>query len=294
LGTQKVHFKPKHIPAPVHTKNKMFGMPTYSARALETCAYQAPAMMMCDSAVEVGGMMAPLPPQAMQLEAETHQSLLSTMFDIPRECTIPSDNSEHKVVVGIIDLLPDFSYHCTPHLTTDVFLKAEVTNSSVYAFLPGTANVFLDNNYVCQTRLKAVSPGEKFSCSLGTDASIKVTYNPVHTHHETYGMLRKNHVKTFTQNIKVKNTKSDEVKVHLSDYVPLSTEDKIKVTILEPKMNEKGHNGHGENSPYLDKNHNINWDLVIPAGETTEQTIKYSIDFPSSEEIDFDIVQQDD
>ena len=62
---------------------------------------------------------------------------------------------------------PNFEYETVPKMAPHAYLKATVKNSSKYSFLTGAANVFLDQTFVTDTTLNAVSPGEQFSVSLG-------------------------------------------------------------------------------------------------------------------------------
>ena len=126
----------------------------------------------------------------------------------------------------------------------------QVTNTSNYALLAGPANVFLDNNFVAQTSLKGarggaaaaaaaaaarahagtaltrrsghvrpvrrgpdVSPQEEFECSLGSDASVRITYQPLRRFKEVQGLLQKSDLLRFHQAIEIKNTKAVPIKV---------------------------------------------------------------------------------
>jgi uncharacterized protein (TIGR02231 family) len=73
-------------------------------------------------------------------------------FEIPRVATIQSDNSPHKVTIGLINLKPDFEYESVPKITPYAYIKAKVINSSEYSLLAGSANVFLDNNFVAKVK----------------------------------------------------------------------------------------------------------------------------------------------
>ncbi|RNA22167.1 hypothetical protein BpHYR1_054533 [Brachionus plicatilis] len=89
-------------------------------------------------------------------------SLGSTItFNIPRKANIPSDGKTHKVSIAILNLSPEFEYETVPRKNTHAYIKAKVLNTSDYALLAGPANVFLDNNFVAKTNLKAYKPNLK-------------------------------------------------------------------------------------------------------------------------------------
>ena len=75
-----------------------------------------------------------------------------------------------------------------------------------------------------------MSPSEDFTCSLGVDPAVKVTYKPIHKFREHSGLISKTVSTTYKQVIEVKNTHKDLVKIIVIDQVPLSTEEKIRVS----------------------------------------------------------------
>ena len=80
------------------------------------------------------------------------ESTTSTTYEIARASTIPSDNSEHKVTVGLIDVSPTLEYVTVPKMAPHAFLQAHVKNNSPFALLPGPTSIFLDNAFVARVR----------------------------------------------------------------------------------------------------------------------------------------------
>ena len=83
-----------------------------------------------------------------------------------------------------------------------------------------------------QSEMSDVSPNEEFTTSLGADQSIRITVRPVSSVHNTRGGLlggAKTNCITFTHSFVVKNTRSDSVHIKVSEQVPLSTDERIKV-----------------------------------------------------------------
>ena len=81
-----------------------------------------------------------------------------------------------------------------------------------------------------QSELSDVSPNEDFTTSLGADQSIRITCHPVAVvHGSKSGVRSKSSVITYTHLFHVKNTRTDTVKLQVSEQVPLSTDDRIKV-----------------------------------------------------------------
>ena len=88
-------------------------------------------------------------------------------------------------------------------------------------------------SHALQSELSDVSPNEEFTTSLGVDQSVRITARPVSAVHGSHsGVLKKNKVVTYTHSFVVKNTKTDAVSIQVSEQVPLSTDDRIKVCHL--------------------------------------------------------------
>ena len=82
-----------------------------------------------------------------------------------------------------------------------------------------------------------MSPNEDFTTSLGVDQSIRITCQPATMLHSSRsGMLSKTSCVTYTHLFEVKNTHKDSVDIELSEQVPLSTDDRIKVLHSYPYL----------------------------------------------------------
>ncbi|XP_078617334.1 protein F37C4.5-like isoform X5 [Branchiostoma floridae x Branchiostoma japonicum] len=218
-------------------------------------------------------------------EQQGKDGLLSTTYDIPRKANIPSDNQPHKVQIAMIDFNPTFEHETAPKRSPHAFLRATVKNDSEYALLAGPVNVYLDNNFIAKSDLRTVAPSEEFTCSLGADPAVKVIYKPLHKYREQSGVISKTTQMTYRQVIEIKNLRPDPIKITVSDQLPLSTEEKIKVNLQEPSIKHPEKND--KNKPIrLNVHNNVEWTLNIEGGKTHEVTLKYSIEHPPGEEVE--------
>ena len=82
-----------------------------------------------------------------------------------------------------------------------------------------------------------MSPKETFWCSLGVDPAVRITYHPQSKKKRRTGSLlnAKTNVTTFEQAITMKNTRRTPITcLRISEKIPLSESDSIKVNLLEP------------------------------------------------------------
>ncbi|CAH1799373.1 unnamed protein product [Owenia fusiformis] len=299
LGTHRLYFKPKPQQMLLRRNKSLSRSKSKRGKRPKSMFGRAPSLegsedeiFRDDMALESSAAMSPRRRSSMESfelnTAEVKDGITSTTFDIARLHSIPCDNATHKVSVAIIDLTPLFEYECVPKMAAHAYLKARVRNTSSYALLAGPTNIFLDNNFIAKADLKAVSPSEDFTCSLGVDPGIRVQYKPLHKFREQSGIITKTISMTYKQVIEVKNTHSKNIKIIIMDQLPCSTEEKIKVILQEPVI--KHPEKYDKNkSTRLNRMNNVEWDIDIPGGETKELTLKYVIEHPVLEDVEHNI-----
>uniref|UniRef100_A0A914Y7M8 Protein F37C4.5 n=1 Tax=Panagrolaimus superbus TaxID=310955 RepID=A0A914Y7M8_9BILA len=229
--------------------------------------------------------------------ATAEENVLSTTFTIPVRKTIPSDPSEHKVTITIEKLTCYLHYHCVPKKDTNVFLLATVVNETDYPILAGPASVYVNNSMSAMINLKSTSCGEKLECPLGVDKTVKVIYKPTHKFQTQVGMINKNSSSGNEQRIVVKNTKrSESVLITLHEPVPKSSDEKIKVRMFSPELPKPKDTKTEEDirivhlpsvGVELDDLHNLLWTEVIQPEHEKEFIVKWAVEYPHNETVEY-------
>ncbi|GMR49048.1 hypothetical protein PMAYCL1PPCAC_19243, partial [Pristionchus mayeri] len=223
--------------------------------------------------------------------AAVNTQTLATEFVISKPCSIPSDCSNHKVTIGVVTLEPQLVHETVPTKAASAFLTASAINTSPLPLLVGQASVYLDGAFVAKTQMKAVSPGERFTASLGVDPAVKIEYKPAHKHHEQTGIINKWSSLVTEQKIIVRNTRGDGVLLTIREQIPRSTDEKIKVRVISPESMEKvTDEAHGENHTpkagvRLLPSNNLEWTVKLEKGTNKTLIVKYAIDHPSNEKL---------
>ncbi|VDO05079.1 unnamed protein product [Rodentolepis nana] len=218
------------------------------------------------------------------------QSVATVIFEVPRPpVLVPCNEEEIRVTVGLIDLQPTYDYVTVPKRSLSAFLKAHVKNSSNFYILPGQTNIYSDNTFIGKSELGAVAPGEDLSCDLGAESGIEVVYRPMFKSKENASGQKA--TVSFKQVIDVRNTFQRPVRVMVVDQLPSSGEDKIKVSLIEPNI--KNPEKYDRKKPIrMNKNHNIEWDLDLHAGETKEVVLRYNVEYPAVEELEVSVAEE--
>jgi len=118
-------------------------------------------------------------------EAQAVQGAISTSYVIDGLSTIPSDtdatSQAHKVTIALVDLTADLDWIAAPNKQPSAFLRAKIKNTSPYLFLPGRANIFLDDNFVAKSKIEAslVSKHGRWELTLFFSTSAPTRYSTV-------------------------------------------------------------------------------------------------------------------
>ncbi|XP_012937277.1 protein F37C4.5 isoform X1 [Aplysia californica] len=212
------------------------------------------------------------------------ETTVSASYEIVRQSSIPSDNTSHKVTVGIMELKPTMTYVSIPKVVPHAFLQAKVVNTSKFTLLPGKSNIFLDNSFVAKAELQAVAPKEEFECSLGVDPGVRVTYKPLVKVNSSSGIISRVKVVSHEQAIEVKNVHNYPVTVAVKDNLPRSLDEKVKVVLQSPYIDAK----HPEKSEAtLTVDNTVVWEVKVGALNKSDLLLKYSIELPMGEDLDY-------
>jgi hypothetical protein len=99
-------------------------------------------------------------------------------------------------------------------------------------------------------------------------------------------VLKKNKLVTYAHSFVVKNTKTDAVSIQVSEQVPLSTDDRIKVNVLEPELRKQKVRcplpfGHA----LLNDSNNVEWHVSLAPETEVELKLVYSVEYPLQDDV---------
>lgn len=221
-------------------------------------------------------------PKVQQLEAKVKstEGATSVNYEIRRTVKIASDGKPHKVPITEITLPVDFEYIVLPSKGPNAYLKAHTTNESVYQLLSGEMNVFIDDYFITTSKLEQTLPGDKINLFLGIDNGVKVNILPIQKHESTTAIIftaKKTHL-DITKITRITNNKNFDISVIAYLELPSASDENIVIKKLEPADNHK--------SVTIDIPSNVlQWKLNIPAGESKETKLVYSIEYPSDNKL---------
>mmetsp|Transcript_958 Transcript_958/g.1557 ORF Transcript_958/g.1557 Transcript_958/m.1557 type:complete len:308 (+) Transcript_958:414-1337(+) len=157
-------------------------------------------------------------------------------FKIEQATTVKSDGKPKKVTVAVISSQPVFLYLAVPALDDAAFIQASTANASPFPLLPSKdVSIFFQNSFIAKTEIDVVIPDENFQLFLGKDPEIQVNYAPVKSLQKSKGLVSKKNLKSHAYQTTVINNKPRTVVCVVTEALPQSREDSIKVLLQDPK-----------------------------------------------------------
>lgn len=211
-------------------------------------------------------------------EAESQIKTEATSFSFlpPVKQNIPSDNQPHRILLGSASTDGDFKYYAVPKHSPFAYLRADVKNPLEFPILRGQMNIFLDNRFVSKMYIKnTILPLDKVNISFGADESIKAEKKLVKNFTEYEGVFSKTVKVSYDYEITISNGKKRQIDIDIKDNIPVSKNEKIKVTVAEPKNEDEKFNEDGI----------IVWSLKLNPDEKKVLKVTFQIEYPKDASI---------
>ena len=205
----------------------------------------------------------------------------SINFDIAGFHTIKSIPQEHYINIMVQSFVVDFQYSSVPKLSPYAYLKARVINKSEHPLLAGDTNIYLDNHFIANSRIKTIAPNEEFWTSLGLDKEIPIERKLLKKYrkNEAEKVDPRYEQTVYEYQIQIQNHKNTQQEIIIWDQLPIAENEEIKVNLLDPPYEEDTENLQKNQLEYL------KWLLKVKPGEVSLIPFKFSIKYPKGENI---------
>lgn len=200
-------------------------------------------------------------------------------YALPRKVSIPSDAKRTRSQrIASIDFDPVFSHVARPLVDPTVYLRAKARNGSTYRLIAGTARLFVGEDSVGETEFPTVIPGAEVSFWLGGDPRIESKRVLVSKETKEQGVFGKSTVTTWKWRLDLVSAAPGLSRIEVSDRVPVSRNEQIKVEIKEPSLALSTEDAYLKN----DRTRGIlRWVLDMPGrkadGKPTERSISWTV-----------------
>jgi uncharacterized protein (TIGR02231 family) len=204
--------------------------------------------------------------------ANVEEGLLSASFHTPRRESVDGSGQARKVSLARFPLKATVVRTAAPRLEAAAFLTAKAVNETGIPLLPGTAGVYLGDEFVGRTALPATPPGGELELAFGADDRVEIDRKVLERKHESAGIVSKDEGYRYRVRIGVKNRYAAPVAVKLLDLVPVSRDEKIEVKLLD------GTTAATREDP--ERPGVKTWDLSLAAREERVVELRYEVRYP--------------
>jgi uncharacterized protein (TIGR02231 family) len=189
------------------------------------------------------------------------------IYNVPGGISIPADNADHPIVLTENIFLSERFYYWYSEAGGEVIALDEITNGEG-ALLPGRVKVFASGDYMGESSLGLVSPGEKFKLGARFTYDVKVEKKLVAREAEKAGITKGKLRNEYKYQIKLNNYSSEKAKIELVDRIPhsLSPEIDVKINSIKPQ-------------PDKQELGILRWKLELKPGEGMEAIYEYSVEW---------------
>lgn len=200
------------------------------------------------------------------------ESLLTQAFEVTLPYTVLSDAKANTISIKTDIVRADYKYYCTPKISNDVFLTAEIAEWEKYNLLEASTNLFFENTFLGTTDLNLSGTNDTLKISLGKDPNILVNRNQL-TKFTKNTFLSDKREDSRAFEITLRNNKAFPIYLVVADQIPVSNNKKILVN-------------HELKSGELNQETGIiTWRLTLQSGQEQKHEFKYIVRYPQNQAV---------
>ncbi len=188
---------------------------------------------------------------------------------------IPSDGQFHSVALTNKTTNVDVRYIVVPREDTNVFRIAELRNPLPAPLLSGSADVYVDGEYILSTNIATVPPKGNMEIGLGVEQAIKVARNTSYQESRAGTILVAFNEMQHKINIEIANRLSKEALIEVRERIPVAQEGaKVDVQINQVTPAWEKYEQEERGTPIRG---GYRWRVKVPGGRKAILSADYTI-----------------
>lgn len=203
---------------------------------------------------------------SLQSMASISQNFSNVEFEVKLPYSIKADGSQKLMVVTSEKVDAVFSHYMLPRANNNAFLLARIGNWESLSLLPGKANIYFNQTIVGSTQIDPTILTDTMEVTLGRDQGIVSSRKKINEEQEKRN-LGKNVRKTYTFEIKIKNSTKGEINLTLEDQIPVTKNEEIIIELVDDG-----------GATFNKSTGKITWDLMVKPGADKIVQFSYSIE----------------
>ena len=199
---------------------------------------------------------------------------LSVQLAVPEKADVPGDGAAVRLRVARTRLQASFSWRSVPKLYPVVFRVARLTNAAPFPLLPGAVDVFRQTGFLGRQPLERVAQGAPFELTFGIEEGLRVERQVVEEVQRDTGLFGGKRRFRYAYRFQVANYRKAPEEVELSEHIPVSELDDVKVE-LDLKKTTAGY-------LLVPEDGLASWKLRLAPAEKRTVDLVFHVDVPSS------------
>jgi uncharacterized protein (TIGR02231 family) len=185
---------------------------------------------------------------------------------------IPSDNSPHTVSVGDFQLPVRYKFYAVPKVDDNVYLIAYVKGWQKLNLIEGESSIYFNDAFLGNSFLNTQFSAAELEVSLGVEKGIQLS-RVKKEDKEAEKMIGTNRFVKLTYNIDVRNNKSKDVEIEITDQIPVSGDSDIEISVLEISGATKD-----------EQSGKLTWNLILKPTESKKLIVEFSVKYPKNKD----------
>ncbi|MAD96132.1 MAG: hypothetical protein CMB99_02285 [Flavobacteriaceae bacterium] len=198
-------------------------------------------------------------------------------FDVVKPYSIKSSNKDVSIPIKTVDVNASYQYFSFPKVSKNAYLIAKLKDWESLNLLEGEANIYFEDTFIGTNLLTTRNANENLEISLGTDKNVIIERKKVENFTTKQFIGNKQEVSKLW-NFSIKNNKAQSIKLIVSDQIPISTNEEIRVNLDTDITKGQFNKLTGE----------IRWKLNIVPKAIENFKLKYSVRFPKNRILNID------
>ena len=198
---------------------------------------------------------------------------VSVQMALPEAADVAGDGTPARLLVARTRLPATVRYRTAPKFMPFVFRVAEVTNTAPFPLLPGPVDAFRRGHFLGRYGTERIATGDRFTLTFGVEESMKVKRTVVAEVQRVEGLLGGQRHHRYEYKLEVANYLGRPEELELTEQVPVSELDDVKV-VIDPRTTA----GYGQSRD----DGLLTWTLKLAPGQKRELALVFRIEAPSS------------
>jgi len=209
---------------------------------------------------------------ATRRTARATRAAWNVVYEVPGKVDVPADGKDHRFLLWERDLSVTRTWIVVPEKSRAAWLVAKGKVPADLPLLAGSARLFLGEDYAGATRIAALAPGAELTLPFGRDPRVEVDWKARVPKGSSEGFFGRKRQKVRAWTAKVTNHADETVRVRLLGAVPVSSDERIVVSVLD-----------GTTPGYekdRDREGILRWEFELAPGASREVSLEYAVRWP--------------